>query len=360
MTKKQQDLAWACLPKKAREELKRSYKYQCQNRDYNRGFNEALEEVFNSHNLTSDTEPPELLYVERKKVQEYYSESENDSLVTDITEYDRGYALGIGDALGYLFGDKCLPDKEPIVSNNETKGDTIDEHPKPEFKVGQPVRVLAERAFGRIEKIEVYDEEDNTYRLEYLPYFWFEPSELEPYTEPESRNLSQETANCDKSENNQLKDNVEEKELDLCELLKGCEGEEFFSISVGKVIFKAIYDYDDTHKVRTIRKDEVGNEYNVVFHSDGRRNKAGLQDLYPSEDLLRKYPLDASQAWREWAESRKPKYVLQAQIRLISNDRKTVEDYENVEVEVSDIDLTEAAEVVREVLQKFHDNHTEQ
>ena len=47
---------------------------------------------------------------------------------------------------------------------------------------------------------------------------------LSLYTE-ESRNLSQNIANCDKSEDKELTDNVEKEELNLCELLRGCEGE---------------------------------------------------------------------------------------------------------------------------------------
>ena len=162
------------------------------------------------------------------------------------------------------------------------------------------------------------------------------------------------------------------KGLNLCELLKGCEGEEFFSISVGKVTFKAIYNYDDTHPVRTIRKDAVGNEYNVNFYFDGRRNNAGLQDLYPSEDLLRKYPLDARAAWDEWASVRKPKrwYPQHGEefwyIDLSLRPQMTHShiSYSKWEGELNCFQTEElcqqAAEAVRETLEKFHEKHTEQ
>lgn len=54
--------------------------------------------------------------------------------------------------------------------------------------------------------------------------------------------------------------------------------------------------------------------------------------------------------------ARKPKYILQTELRLISSDGKTVEDYENIEVEMSNIDLTQAAEAVKKVLQEFYKN----
>ena len=217
MNKEQQSLLWACLSKDAREDIKESYRYKCSDKAYNAGVNETLGALFDHHNLTSDTEPEEVLMVERKKVQEYYSESENDSLVTDITEYDRGYALGVCDALGYLFGDKCLHDKE---------------EPKPKFKVGDKVRVvnIPSRVMnGDIVTIdELPTKLEPCYRVKYDTGVWNLLLEeyLEPYTEPsnvstndtkddtkESVNLSQETANCDKSEDNQLKGNMEEKEL---------------------------------------------------------------------------------------------------------------------------------------------------
>ena len=391
MNKEQQDLAWACLPKEARNNILSDYeyhlkRYEAVKRQHSKGVIDALEDLFGKDNLTSDTEPEEMLMVSRSEVQEAYK-----AVVSDMRR----------SVLFELFGKKCLSDKkeskpkfhigqkvrvkgtkqigtikEPYSNDvgyrvyfedgdggwdKEYSADELEpyiepesmkewldseEHPKPKFKVGDKVRVNNTRynkyfgSFGVVKSIEEFIRGTYVYNLENDTSF-IETS-LEPYTEPET------------------KDNMEEKELNLAELLKGCEGEEFFSISVGKVMFKAIYDFDDTHKIRTIRKDAVGNEYNVNFHSDGRRNKAGLQDLYPSEDLLKKYPLDAKKAWDEWASERKPKYILQAEMRLISLDGRDVEDWEQIEIiGVPDIDLSQAAEAVRETLQKFHEQNAE-
>ena len=141
-------------------------------------------------------------------------------------------------------------------------------------------------------------------------------------------------------------------------------------------MFKAIYDYDDTHKIRTIRKDAVGNEYNVNFHSDGRRNKAGLQDLYPSEDLLRKYPLDPAKAWDEWVSERKPKrwraknagqywriIFDESHDGYITNSADVRDTIDNANYSIGNYFRTEkeakqAVEAVRETLAKLYEQKT--
>ena len=184
-----------------------------------------------------------------------------------------------------------------------------------------------------------------------------------PDEDPETKSKeAKETQNLSlpDEQSTENKEPMEEKELNLCELLKGCEGEEFFSISVGKVMFKAIYDYDDTHKIRTVRKDAVGNEHNVNFHSDGRRNNAGLQDLYPSEDLLRKYPLNAAMAWSEWEESRKQTQKCHIHVDIVID--KADESFEGIGMDFefeSEEEAQQASEVVKEALVKFHEQNVE-
>ena len=289
MNKEQQDLAWACLSKGARENI--SYSYQ--NSPCGSWIESLFEEIYGERNLTSDAEPEEMLMVERKKVQEYYSESENDSLVTDITEYDREYALGVCDTLGYLFGDKCLPDKEQS---------------KPKFKVGDKVRVNNTRynkyfgSFGVVKSIEefvrgtyVYDLENDTSFIE---------TSLEPYTEPsnvstndtkddtkESVNLSQNIANCDKSKDNQLKDNMEEKELNLCELLKGHEGETFYSTAYGEVIYKGIEILSGEPTIALIEQAEPKVTISRSIFSNGKLSHNGEYIFFPSKD---------QRNWEEW------------------------------------------------------------
>ena len=77
MTKEQQDIAWACLPKEARAKIKIAYT-RYDGFEYSVGYNDALNTVFGQHNLTSDTEPEEMLMVERRKVIEKCTEITED------------------------------------------------------------------------------------------------------------------------------------------------------------------------------------------------------------------------------------------------------------------------------------------
>lgn len=115
MTKEQQNIVWQCLPKEARKNVRGEYNkcvkaIEATPRNYigdtkYRYLRDSLEYLFGQHNLISNEEPSELLFVEREKVQEYrlrYKPLCNDE---DI-------AKGICHAIKYLFADKCLPDKE--------------------------------------------------------------------------------------------------------------------------------------------------------------------------------------------------------------------------------------------------------
>lgn len=152
MNKELQDKAWSVLPKKFKEEVKKLYREFAFTRE---GY---YVELFGLHNLTSDAEGEEMLTVPRRKVQEMwqraykqesqYSRTQDSSVAREELYYNRG----IMSIIDTLFGSKCLPD-EVVVAENATAS---------ESKPAEP--------------------------------------------EEKSRNLSQETANCDKHFDNILKD----------------------------------------------------------------------------------------------------------------------------------------------------------
>ena len=210
MNKEQQDLAWRCLPKEVREDIRVQYREKSIY-SWDEGFDYCLRIYFGHHNLTSDTEPEEMLYVERKKVMEYYKDVQQsigeENGDTRIEMEGRKYAML------YFFGDKCLPDKE---------GDT--NVPKPKFKVGDiVVNSLCRREKLTITEIcSISEIGDQQYRVSEYPYLWNE-CELEPYTE-EKGNKTEKQGNFSKIPN-QNKETMEEKELNhkalynaLCEL----------------------------------------------------------------------------------------------------------------------------------------------
>lgn len=110
MNKEQQDLVWKCLPKEVREEIKKRYKNLSSTFLTERYM--ELHNTFGHHNLTSNTEPEEMLMVERKKVQELYDGLLNEKDAVSIsTPYGSTITARL-QLLKELFGDKYMPDKE--------------------------------------------------------------------------------------------------------------------------------------------------------------------------------------------------------------------------------------------------------
>lgn len=312
MNKEQQDLAWVCLPKELRMELKAIFNMPSKH-GYSDSVRKLLVDIYGD-NLTSDTEPEEMLMVERNKVQE----SHNNSQKTWDEAHSNEWADGICFILEVLFGDKCLPDKE-----SETKSK--------EAKETQKLSLSVEQSTENKEPMkEIKD---------YPPYL-DKPNKIVPTEKNRCEKCGANTQQCADAPCQNYP--MEEKELDLYELLQDC--------SDVTTIYSVVHDAEVEFKLANRYIEFMG----LSFYSNGSMyDVAGRCMLYPSRALYEKYPLDAYSAWMEWKEARKPKYVLQAELRLISNKGMTIEDYECVEVEVSDIDLTQAAEAVRETLRSF-------
>ena len=160
MTTEQQDLAWACLPKEARDYISEEY-INAPNSEWHKGYISALENIFGSHNLTSDTEPEEMLMVSKKQVMTELCRAAN--LQNDREEDWIRAGEEIEFTLTQLFGDKCLPEKE---------------EPKPKFKAGDEV-------WYGVNKCTINKIEGNT---AYIVYnngaSWENISQLRPYIEP--------------------------------------------------------------------------------------------------------------------------------------------------------------------------------
>ena len=180
MTKELQDLAWSCLPKEFKEEVKKEYRkgYVCETLT-------MLITLFGHHNLTSDAEGEEMLTVKRSDV---------------INEFDKLHKLSykaadlqLGlNAFRTLFGSKCLPDNvessEPNVESlpqNPTENcdnkshisADCDKQAEPKFKVGDYARYK-----GDVHKVVATTKDNRCYLNKILGSI--DESDLEPYTEP--------------------------------------------------------------------------------------------------------------------------------------------------------------------------------
>lgn len=111
MNKELQDRAWAALPKETRKQIRQDYLCGLYN------IKNLLMDLFGLHNLTSDTEPEEVLCVERSKVQEMYAAQ--DEIIRWSNDGPKGYrnrieAEAVKLTLYEFFDKKCIPDKTDV------------------------------------------------------------------------------------------------------------------------------------------------------------------------------------------------------------------------------------------------------
>ena len=90
--------------------------------------------------------------------------------------------------------------------------------------------------------------------------------------------------------------------INLTELLKGCEEEEFYSRCFGPLKFINIR--EDNILIFRKKNSEV-----ILYPFNGKYDTYGEVDLFPSKELYEKYPLDAYTAWMEWKFKRQ-RYII--------------------------------------------------
>ncbi|MCM1067157.1 MAG: hypothetical protein NC418_06265 [Muribaculaceae bacterium] len=176
----------------------------------------------------------------------------------------------------------------------------VEEKPHPKFKVGDKVKIVNDcgcNSYGLIGMVELVEP-----RLVVVACsrgrLYCVPKWLEPYTEPETtptedmeaeehRNLSQEVANCDKSEG---------KELNLCELLAGHKTEYFYSPLYGRMSYTSERD-------RLLYFESLQGEVITLFpNGHSQFTVEGYCGIYPSRTLYEQHPLDPYTAWMKWKE----------------------------------------------------------
>ena len=173
MTKELQDHVWSILPKEFKEEVKKEYRkgYVCETLT-------MLITLFGHHNLTSDAEEEEILTVPRKDIVELFQE------VQKTISQCKGTALavqsvGIKNVLWSFFGSKCLPDNiatsAPNVDSSHGNIDSLSQNPPENCNKANHIST------------------DDSKPAEPTDF----GKEVNFPTKKQSRNFSQETANCD-------------------------------------------------------------------------------------------------------------------------------------------------------------------
>lgn len=204
MDRKTQDLAWSCLPREFREEVKKEYRkgYVCETLA-------MLITLFGHHNLTSDAEGEEMLWVSRKEIQQLVAA--NDVVIlgaAGIDNIETIQAKTVSTILNRLFGSKCLPDETKKGTKDDTKEPNIDiSEPNVDSlhgNVDSPEQKAAGPKYGSDDKVTLNGYGGFVITSSYLdPYTreykyrlggfkgHFCESDLEPYTEPKEDHIGE-------------------------------------------------------------------------------------------------------------------------------------------------------------------------
>lgn len=199
MTKELQNLAWSILPKEFKEEVKKylaTYKSAINTHD------NVINYIFGEHNLTSDVEGAEMLTCEKSIAQDMAKSAIHSIQIHDFegnTKASQNMATfnrGIKFALDQLFGSKCLPDdanEDNFVSKEPQPTETFTDDCNSQSKTAS-MSTLSPK------------------NVEY-PHIASKESHY--------RNLSQETANCDKQFDAIIKDGfAKERRLNIAAMIE--------------------------------------------------------------------------------------------------------------------------------------------
>ncbi len=410
--KSEKDIAWQCLPKIMQDRIISVYfcKKDCPDSEFNKGYLKALVGIFDEHNITSHVEPEEMLFVEKSKVVELYNSVSTDDYIVASSGQRLQLSRGIRFALRTRFKDKCLPDKE-----KEAK-------PTMKFKVGDKVRVIDyDRSMGSLfyiqgkicvisgitsanmYSLELINDFDKNIKVneydtaeEFLKSIQWDESFLELYTEdtnmkefrkgdkvkivnvanPEvcgkvgvikeipTKDEPQYEVSFDTGwtllDSNQMEHYNEPEpkiELNLGALLMDCVGDTFFHPHYGDVTLAEVTEnyielnLNDGGTINTPARD--------CLYS------TGMAFLYPDAESLKKYPFDGIVAWKEWFKVKKKEYVwenspyeVKIDIKVKSVDFGFGNEYNETYIFPTASSGEEAAKIVRQALEKFHQKIT--
>lgn len=182
--------------------------------------------------------------------------------------------------------------KERYALNEDNFAKSEEDKPQPKFKVGDIVRYKGKRKVVHSINTTLSEPIYTLTMLDYQSPFNVEEHRIEPYTEPETKD---DTKGKEPGESG---NNSEHSQLDLCELLKGHEGETFYTLIAGKCTLKEINE-GAGFPICIALDTCTALEY---LTTDGKRFNApdARCMLFPSRALYEQYPLDPYTAWMKW------------------------------------------------------------
>lgn len=156
------------------------------------------------------------------------------------------------------------------------------EKPQPKFKVGDKVKTPLH--IGIVTKVV------SNGVCEIDGFHLLEESDLEPYTEPETKPA----------------EDMETKELNLCELIGDRDGIHVYCPTCGEVTLQA---WDRGKNTKPLIFAQNDTSIVVRTFANGKAYAGGECVIFPSRALYEQYPLDAYAAWMKWQEERKKHWV---------------------------------------------------
>lgn len=226
MTKELQDLAWSVLPKEFKEEVK---KYYDNSPTLGAKAVLLLENMFGVHNLTSDAEG-EMLYADKNKVQKIFAGQTEVQKSTPCGTILHHEAAAKAELLYTLFGSKCLLDEEHPKQKDcdnplaDKEGCKWRNDGKCTFDSACYYEPLNPQEPKPTEPTETFTNDCNS-KSKTTSMSTLNPKNVEylhiASKESHYRNLSQETANCDKQFDAIIKDGfAKERRLNIAAMIE--------------------------------------------------------------------------------------------------------------------------------------------
>lgn len=273
----------------------------------------------------------------------------NDSLYPIHYVAKEGFCIESGKRLSaYLYIQSAKEDNCTILTLAEFKERYCEEEkPQPKFKPGDKVKIsvpaseFLNKYNGTITCVlerQMRGDGVEGWLTELSTAYVFKDEWLEPYTEPETKPT--EDMETKGKESGEKGNSFENSQLNLCELLKGHEGETFYSPFYGAMVLISISD-----GLLCFQNSNIG--IDLLTNGQSQYAVDGYCAIFPSKALYEQYPLDPLKAWMKWQEEQELRTL---RITLTAPDLER--NYAEVDFRTSS-DRDKCIEEIKEVINKY-------
>ncbi len=242
----------------------------------------------------------------------------------------------------------CAMTEQSTEIMNETS--VTSDKPQPKFKMGDKVKIsvptseFLNKYNGAITCVlerQMRGDGVEGWLTELSTAYVFKDEWLEPYTEPETKPT--EDVETKGKELGKKGNNSENSQLNLCELLKGHEGERFYSPA-----FEDVKLINSRIEENRICIDTLSCFGRVQLMENGTVVGPGECILFPSRALYEQYPLDPYTAWMKWQEEQERSI----HIKIVKVESDYTEIYQNLYFRTP-ADRDKCIEEIKAIIEKY-------